>query len=262
MADTTSPIINDPKKHLSTPMGIHRLYREPYDDREVFRNMNDLMIYCKGGARYDGQRVSCIIGKYNESDNDLVEEDDDTYIQNFIIHNGYPIIQFNHGQHYYKFITTDSTNKITDAYLLVYYYNSISGKMYNENKKNHNYLNDGMQYSILDLIQAVNGTTSNNYTFHYETFDPSIDNYDNLPSIQMNTFITGELSVGAPTSEDYAYGLKITNTSNNTTTIDIIPKEKVSIVQRLYVKATEYLKAAGIAIDVSNVDDGISVGVN
>ena len=80
--------MNESSKHLSTPMGIHRLLKEPYDDREVFTSIDNLKEYCRNGACYDGQRVACIIGTPNKGG----------YIQDFVIYNKMAIAKFNNGE--------------------------------------------------------------------------------------------------------------------------------------------------------------------
>ena len=65
--------MNESKYHVSTPIGIHRLKKEPFDDREIFSNISDLIDYCKHGASYNGQKVLCI---FNQNDNE--------YLLNFI----------------------------------------------------------------------------------------------------------------------------------------------------------------------------------
>ena len=45
-------------EYLSTPLGIHRVRRSPYDDTEIFNSVNELVEYCKSGLAYKGQKVS------------------------------------------------------------------------------------------------------------------------------------------------------------------------------------------------------------
>ena len=131
--------MNEIEKHLSTPMGIHRLLREPYDDREIFTSMKDLNKYCKSGARYDGQRVGCIIGDSHFFDR---------YVQNFTISKGFPIIEFDGSE-----LIPDNPN----AYDVLVYYNNpkiVTNSMYKSTKSNLNYLENPFQFSILDLLLA------------------------------------------------------------------------------------------------------------
>ena len=87
-------------RYNSTGVGIHRVTRQPFDDKMVFYNPIDLLIYSKAGARYNGQQASLI---YNNKQIDV------------IINNDQPILKFNNIEYYTKY-----ENKY---YVLLYYYN-------------------------------------------------------------------------------------------------------------------------------------------
>ena len=82
--------------HLSTPIGVHRLLKKPYDDSEIFYNTENFITYLKNGAGYNGQIVKVLIGKYDDSIRPL-EYITHPYMQQFIIHNdsAIPIIKNN-----------------------------------------------------------------------------------------------------------------------------------------------------------------------
>lgn len=130
--------MNEIEKHLSTPMGIHRVLREPYDDREVFESVYDLVKYCKTGARYNGQRVTL---KTNTKVGAL------DIIANFTIMDDFPILELPSGQLITEDITIDD---VTNKYVLVYYYNPIMAKqkMMLENYFVENNLTNYLTYSI------------------------------------------------------------------------------------------------------------------
>lgn len=109
--------MNESNKHLSTPMGIHRLLREPYDDREVFTSVTDMVEYCKNGARYNGQKISCVI------DNNINGGEYDSYVLNFNVVNNFPILDLPTGELYSKEITINGS---TNRYVLIYNYNPIA----------------------------------------------------------------------------------------------------------------------------------------
>ena len=91
---------NNSYRYNSTGVGIHRVTKQPFDDKTVFYNPIDLLIYSKAGARYDGQQASLI---YNNKQIDV------------IINRDQPILKFNNIEYYTKY-----ENKY---YVLLYYYN-------------------------------------------------------------------------------------------------------------------------------------------
>lgn len=91
---------NNSYRYNSTGVGIHRVTKQPFDDKTVFYNPIDLLIYSKAGARYDGQQASLI---YNNKQIDV------------IINHDQPILKFNNIEYYTKY-----ENKY---YVLLYYYN-------------------------------------------------------------------------------------------------------------------------------------------
>ena len=98
---------NNSYRYNSTGVGIHRVTRQPFDDKTVFYNPIDLLIYSKAGARYNGQQASLI---YNNKQIDV------------IINNDQPILKFNNIEYYTKY-----NDKY---YVLLYYYNPF----FNDNR--------------------------------------------------------------------------------------------------------------------------------
>lgn len=200
--------MNEVKKHLSTPMGIHRVLREPYDDREVFESVYDLIKYCKTGARYDGQRVTLKtntkIGNFG-------------VVANFTIFNDYPILELPSGQ----LITEDiKVNGITNKYVLVYYYNPMMLKQKEMVLNNYfvgnnltNYLtysiNNPFMYSLMEILDIFRinfneqnydhynfdfilkiNSTKDNYTIHIsQDYNPFNDPQQNNRSRSNNELI-------------------------------------------------------------------------
>lgn len=91
---------NNSYRYNSTGVGIHRVTKQPFDDKTVFYNPIDLLIYSKAGARYDGQQASLI---YNNKQIDV------------IINHDQPILKFNNIEYY--------TKHDDEYYVLLYYYN-------------------------------------------------------------------------------------------------------------------------------------------
>ena len=135
--------------YLDTPVGIHRLMRAPYDDREVFDNVDNLLAYCRDGAFYSGQKVAV---KFP------------TYIQNYTIFVGggkaYPIIELPPGYEWHLYNNDNTTNK-----LLVYC--SINSVWPEESRFTRFYSCD--QWAIMDSVKCIN----NNPTFTIITDTPN-----------------------------------------------------------------------------------------
>lgn len=111
---------NNSYRYNSTGVGIHRVTRQPFDDKTVFYNPIDLLIYSKAGARYDGQQASLI---YNNKQ------------INVIINRDQPILKFNNIEYY--------TKHNDEYYVLLYYYNPFFKYSYNNN------LDQDMHYNIM-----------------------------------------------------------------------------------------------------------------
>lgn len=244
--------MNEDKYHLSTPMGIHRVMKEPYDDREVFESMNDLWDYCKNGARYNGQKVACIIGTPGENKG---------YVQNFTICQDFPIINLNNGE-----IVIDK-----DKGILVYNYNAFALNdddkiMCDDDKTHYNYLSNPNKFSILSLIKAFKECNQ-------DTFLITIDKYTNNSA----NYISSKFEIPTDAfeqvmNESIEYNYSIDNSTINITiakeldnceiyikyekTIpgrdpiireyNIIPKDdEENTCTRIYIKPNGYITAIG-----------------
>lgn len=166
--------MNNSKLHISTPMGIHRVMKEPYDDREIFESIDDLMNYCWNGARYNGQKISCIMGS---------EGSNGYYIQNFTINNDFPIADFPNGEIVIKYFSNV-------PYIMIY---CCSSKqiMYNKNKEHFNYLSNPSLYSILSLCKTFTTKDQPKYYFKASKIYKEDDIYKNAEasfSLDKNVF--------------------------------------------------------------------------
>lgn len=224
--------MNESKYHVSTPIGIHRLRKEPFDDREIFSNISDLIDYCKHGASYNGQKVLCI---FNQNDNE--------YLLNFIINNGYPILQLNNIEN-----NIIKDNDADDYYILIYHHNPISNKQTESSKSFYNIINPDA-FSITGLINIFKD--DNDYYFK-----AIIKNKNNINTTQYID-ITQEqnkdplikrpfnYSVGARelfySSVSDTLRLKIDNTKY----VMDFSNDNNYIID-LYIKATDYVKSMGV----------------
>lgn len=147
--------MNEKSRHLSTPMGIHRLLKEPYDDREIFNSINDLIEYTNNGASYEGQRVAAWIQI----------EDCNTFLQKFYIKDNKPIPEFDNSE-----LCFDSDN-----YILIYHNNTSKYSDSNIKSSNNKYIrktysiNDIYYYSLLPLLNIFK--YDNEYKFKVEEKD-------------------------------------------------------------------------------------------
>lgn len=232
--------MNESNKHINTPIGIHRLLREPYDDREIFNNMTDLRDYCKNGARYNGQKVGCIIGVPGYTHG---------YIQNFTINNDYPIIELNNNE----------LNIYGNDYIQIYYYNPCNNHnvpMYNPNKSHYNYLNDPFAFSILSLIDAFRPKDEDIYTFYIRKINPSTKKvltceFEETPELWNERVCNGtglfRNNNSNPDSCFTASFRRIDGGPNYYETANIIPKTtNENTITELYIYAPEYIRAAGV----------------
>lgn len=257
--------MNESIYHRSTPIGIHRLKKEPFDDREIFTDISNMLYYCKHGARYDGQKISCILGENNTK-----------YIQDFIIINDYPILQFKNIEH--------TVIKDNDKYyILIYHYNPI-GYSYPDNimiRYSHNIsIKNPDKFSIIglmdvfrsDLAEIYNTTGDINYTTlitpsaNIETqfeFKISLKDVTN-ESNQINIDITQNDHPMFPRASNYnasvsqlffvpnlnCFKLAILNAPGSpTTNYQIYPTNpdinSDNYIIDIYIEATEYIRAFG-----------------
>ena len=140
-------------RYNSTGVGIHRVTRQPFDDKMVFYNPIDLLIYSKAGARYNGQQASLI---YNNKQIDV------------IINNDQPILKFNNIEYYTKYDDK--------YYVLLYYYNPFfndyvngsgndSDMYYNimNYKDNTISIDNPNRFNIINLMNIFRGNELEDY---------------------------------------------------------------------------------------------------
>lgn len=249
--------MNESMYHLSTPVGIHRVMKEPYDDREVFESIDDLWDYCKNGARYNGQKVACIIGTPGEGKG---------YVQNFTICQDFPLVDIPNGE----------TIIDKDKGILIYNYNpfglnSSDKVMYDSDKSHYNYLSNPFKFSMISLLKIFKGTSPEWYTFTIDEYNyttrSSTTIIFSMPAIDIENIIYGD---GTLATREFA---TIDNDSIPIAHVDfikdmtscvfhikygpvdesptnqyyIIPKDNTiaSKCVRMYVKANDYIKAMG-----------------
>lgn len=230
--------MNEIKKHISTPMGIHRLLREPYDDREVFTDITELLRYCKTGARYNGQKVSCVIGGMG------LEK---SYIQNFTINNDFPIIEFDNGEHILY----------GDSMVQIYYYNPCgnhSVRMFDQNKSHYNYLKDPFAFSILELIDIFRPSVNSDLNLLVKLTDPvtkksrAVSFTQSWNPLKVNGERTEYEIIRTIDSNTGCFSAVCNNpVSGVPEEVNIIPKlSNEKYITEIYLGAPEYIKAAGV----------------
>lgn len=222
-----SATINDPRKHLNTPMGIHRLLREPYDDREIFTNVANLVTYCKSGAFYDGQRVSLMIGDKSMADMHMINF---TMRVKSDCNSAYPIMDHECGRLHVEKIGSN-------YYVLVYHYNPVSGAMFDAGRKTLDYREEGMQYSILELLNLFDLSTNNTHSFYYKYGNPDRASFTALSTASEASMVFD------PITNRGKGNLILNFTSGASATI--IPSSKGDYIQWLYIQADDYVKLAG-----------------
>ena len=200
--------MNEPKYHVSTPIGIHRLRKEPFDDREIFSNISDLINYCKYGANYNGQKVSCIFNQNNNK-----------YLLNFIINNGYPILQLNNIEN--NIIKDNDTD---DYYILIAF--SITGLI--------NIFKDDNDYYFKAIIKNKNNINSTQY------MDITQGQNKNPLTERASNYSVGTKELFY-SSVSKTLKLKIDNTKY----VMDFSNDRDYIID-LYIKATNYVKSMGV----------------
>lgn len=220
--------MNEAKFHVSSPLGIHRLIKEPFDDREIFESLSNMINYCKNGTAYNGQKISCIF-----------KDGNDTYIQNFMVVNNYPIALFNNIDYN---IIKEVEGQSESYYVLIYYYNPINMENKNMNKPSYNInIDDPNKFSIIGLSDIFKNNNAN-----YKLIAKSY-NYDENTKEETKS----EIIINDITDEDIIYDgnnnvLKII--SNNIILYPNINMQENRIIS-LYIKANEYVKALGGALN-------------
>lgn len=143
----------------STAKGIHRVSCRPYDDKILFTNIIDLLIYCKAGARYNGQQASLL---FNNNQIDI------------IINNNQPILKFNNIEYYKKY-----NNKY---YALLYYFNPYfnnnTGFIYDEASIS---INNPNRFNIINLLDVFRSN-------ELETYINNLTNENSKLLLDYNTY--------------------------------------------------------------------------
>lgn len=195
--------------YLDTPIGIHRLIRAPYDDREIFESVEDLLEYCESGAYYTGQKVAVIF---------------DTYVQNYTLFKindrAYPLVELPPG---YEFRNYNNGNN-----LLVYY--SGPGTSWNSIESFTKFYSNE-QWSIMDSIKCINPDDNAVYNVVKHTIDSN------------GTVTTSAVSITLVQS-----GMKFIGSSSNGTTYTLFPNlSQGNIIIEAYLTCNiNYLKALGV----------------
>ena len=239
--------MNETKYHLSTPMGIHRLMREPYDDREIFSNMDDLYAYCKEGARYTGQKVGCILGSSAS----------DIYVQNFTIVNDFPVPDLKNGEHIFLpagSIPNGENGYVDIAYPAILVYRCGRGRIF-ARKSHCNYLYDPNAYSLLNILDAFRDSEKYNFIIKVETPDDGKEYFTHISNISYDFLVTTQNA-----SIDSPFGIYRNAASSNIafascvcygedyekTVVSIIPyRASLNTTVELYLIADNYVKCLG-----------------
>lgn len=140
--------MNEPSKHLDTPFGVHRLIKEPYDDREIFENFSALESYLNSTTNnsYTGQKGRVLLHQRSTTNIDYT-----SYID-FTIIDGYPIFDLKNNE--YMPYRSDS------KYMLIYKTDKTA--IFNPAKNrdnyislNHNTITTGECFSLLDTLPVI-----------------------------------------------------------------------------------------------------------
>lgn len=229
--------LNDKKYHNSTPMGIHRLMAEPYDDREIFTTVSDLIDYCEKGACYDGQRVVCINGYNTNNYIPAVQEFTIKKYLSDITNNIYkfkPIIKLDNIELVWKYL--DGNN-----YLQIYYYNAfINNKKYITRKstpsyplRNSVFLKDPSAFSIYEFVEIFADKDSSNkltYNLNFKTESDTTINMESITTYIDPITVTSGGILLYPSELSSSYSILYEEGSNK-------------YIKDFYVKANEYYKA-------------------
>lgn len=244
--------MNETKYHLSTPMGIHRLMREPYDDREIFSNMDDLYAYCKEGARYTGQKVGCILGSRAS----------DIYVQNFTIVNDFPVPDLKNGEHIFLPagpIPNGENGYVDIAYPAILVYRCGRGRTF-ARKSHCNYLYDPNAYSLLNILDAFRDSEKYNFIIKVETPDDGKEYFTHISNISydflgttQNAFIDNPFGIyrNAADSNNAFASCVCYGKDYEKTVVSIIPyrasldNTNTNTTVELYLIADNYVKCLG-----------------
>lgn len=151
--------MNEPIKHFDTPFGVHRLMKEPYDDREIFENFSALESYLNSATNnsYTGQRGRVLLHQTSITNIDYT-----SYID-FTIIDGYPIFDLKNNE--YMHYSSDP------KYMLIYKTDKTTSFTSAKNRDNYislsHYDGIGQCFSILDTLPVIVKDT-NTYSFLVE----------------------------------------------------------------------------------------------
>ena len=241
--------------HWSTPMGIHRLMKEPYDDTEIFDLESDitplasLLAYLNTGPKYEGQKLR-LISKHSGLGSITSNID-------FIISNGFAVPVLPNGQEL-EWITYNN-----NKYVLVYYSNApdSTNAFPMGSKADFTFLNDPNKFSILDIVPVFNyslfKTDSNaNQDFladisvpirphEYHIFTQKF-NTDYLSTITRPTGTDGINYLGSTSKFEFRC-----SSGSTTSVVNILPgtgnAQQFSGTFSLYVKANDFVvKGLGV----------------
>jgi hypothetical protein len=141
--------MNEPSKHFDTPFGVHRLMKEPYDDREIFENFSALESYLNSTTNnsYTGQRGRVLLHQTSTS---IPNIDYTSYID-FTIIDGYPIFDLKNNE--YMYCGSDP------KYMLIYKTDKTTSFTSAKNRDNYislsHYDGIGQCFSILDTLPVI-----------------------------------------------------------------------------------------------------------
>lgn len=224
---------------LDTAMSYHRLKRAPLDDKEVFANLQDLMDYCKDGARYDGQRVVVL--------NDTLGAVD------YTIKNNIPMINMRGSEPIFKTITFSGDSSETHGLLI--YENNLGGTW----DQSEVFTFDEDKFCIinqLEIFRILNAAGNKSFKFYMErltrdtdalftrtwtqSYNPYNDGASNAISGAASGSTINEISFYATTNS----WLKTSNSA-----IYLMPRTTSAVnaennyITKIYVKAEDYYQA-------------------
>lgn len=254
------------KFHLSTPMGIARTMKEPYDYYEVFEKTDDkcaveaLLDYVKSGPKYEGQKLRLISTQFSDTASNKTVID-------FIIKNGYAVPVLPGGQEI-EWIRHNG-----NKYVLVYYVHqggnddpiedNIAFNLDPAVRSDLSNLHNPNVFSILDLVPLFNAfdydseyktdflvnMKSSLYPNEYHYFTQRFNTFPDEATLVAPTDPNAETRLTYVNDSTCLYRLNVTYTSINNRAW-IIPKIKnmnFAGALCIYVKCNDFVtKALGV----------------
>lgn len=215
----------------------HRLYKQPIDDMEVFKNIKDLMTYCRSGAWYNGQRV--VVDTLN---NKPVE---------YVIRNGIPIIDMRGSEPIFRWFEDKQSH-----YLMLYEHNG--GPLNTWNETDVFTFEDGKLCLISQAhIFGIYGASATpSYVYYMEVFNKVTNHIDASYNFTQNfdVFTDGPTHAITQTAGASVNSLSYNSNSevwlkSNNSSYKLMPRTTAAAGQeqnriiRIYIKADEYYKA-------------------